>query len=168
MEEKTSKKKNSVAMEVVSLVLILILCIITVSSATSGHRYSAGDPVPLYVNKIGPFANSMYTLNPCFFCFPEKKTAPLCISNCFLLSEISQGKLQILWSSFLFFRFVFWPLILSLFCHSSLLCLNFMAELASEEKETLVHAPYKFWVPCWFWIQTIMQEETEKRGSCQV
>ncbi|KAH7679868.1 Nonaspanin (TM9SF) protein [Dioscorea alata] len=89
MEEKTSKKKKSVAMEVFSLVLILILGIITVSSATSGHRYIAGDPVPLYVNKIGPYANSM--------------------------------------ESYRYFDLSF--------CSS---------ELASEEKEILVHAPYKF------------------------
>ncbi|KAM0949146.1 putative nonaspanin (TM9SF) [Dioscorea sansibarensis] len=92
MEEKTRKKKKKkkqlVAMETTSLVLILILGIITVSSATSGHRYNAGDPVPLYVNRIGPYFNSMESYR--YFDLP--------------------------------------------FCSS---------ELASEEKETLVHAPYK-------------------------
>ncbi|KAJ0981229.1 hypothetical protein J5N97_009484 [Dioscorea zingiberensis] len=39
------------------LALILILGVTTVSSTTSSHRYNASDPVPLYINKIGPYAN---------------------------------------------------------------------------------------------------------------
>ncbi|KAJ0981228.1 hypothetical protein J5N97_009483 [Dioscorea zingiberensis] len=49
-------------MAAASLALILLfLRIITSSSATSDHRYNAGDPVPLYAYKIGPFHNPVET-----------------------------------------------------------------------------------------------------------
>ncbi|KAJ6752669.1 TRANSMEMBRANE 9 SUPERFAMILY PROTEIN, partial [Salix koriyanagi] len=37
---------------------IVIFCSVThVRSVASDHRYTVGDDVPLYVNKVGPFHN---------------------------------------------------------------------------------------------------------------
>ncbi|KAL6959661.1 hypothetical protein U1Q18_039815 [Sarracenia purpurea var. burkii] len=42
---------------VVVLALLVAFCVTQVRSDGSDHRYKAGDPVPLYANKVGPFHN---------------------------------------------------------------------------------------------------------------
>ncbi|KAK8487959.1 hypothetical protein V6N11_007174 [Hibiscus sabdariffa] len=64
-------------MERIRLALALvILCGVThVRSSASDHRYKAGDEVPLYANKVGPFHNPSETYR--YFDFPFCSSAPV-------------------------------------------------------------------------------------------
>lgn len=42
---------------VAAMALMLCFGVDRVVSDASDHRYKAGDPVPLYANKVGPFHN---------------------------------------------------------------------------------------------------------------
>ncbi|XP_059649751.1 transmembrane 9 superfamily member 2-like isoform X3 [Cornus florida] len=55
------------------LVAALLCCASQVQSAVSDHRYKAGDPVPLYANKVGPFHNpsETYAYSDLPFCSPD-------------------------------------------------------------------------------------------------
>ncbi|KAK4484101.1 hypothetical protein RD792_011321 [Penstemon davidsonii] len=59
---------------VLSISLYLLTIIRGVQSDASDHRYHAGDPVPLYANKVGPFHNpsETYRYYDLPFCLPEK------------------------------------------------------------------------------------------------
>ncbi|XP_078444852.1 endomembrane protein 70 protein family [Wolffia australiana] len=54
-------------------ILIVSLCTAGVQSDSSDHRYSQGDPVPLFANKVGPFHNpsETYRYFDLPFCPPE-------------------------------------------------------------------------------------------------
>jgi transmembrane 9 superfamily member 1 len=41
----------------VAVCLLICFAITGVLSSASDHRYKAGEPVPLYANKVGPFHN---------------------------------------------------------------------------------------------------------------
>ncbi|KAJ3677066.1 hypothetical protein LUZ60_002790 [Juncus effusus] len=63
-------------MGVSELTISLLICCFAISGALSGaadHRYSAGDPVPLFANKVGPFHNpsETYRYFDLPFCSPE-------------------------------------------------------------------------------------------------
>ncbi|ERN11066.1 hypothetical protein AMTR_s00024p00115620 [Amborella trichopoda] len=69
-------------MAIAGFLLLLFLCSgVTVQSDASNHKYKPGDPVPLYVNKVGPFHNpsETYRYFDLPFCPPahltEKKEA---------------------------------------------------------------------------------------------
>lgn len=56
-------------------VLVAVLCMAFVGSADANNKYKRGDNVPLYANKVGPFANpseqyEYYTLP---FCAPKEE-----------------------------------------------------------------------------------------------
>ncbi|KAL5209003.1 hypothetical protein ABZP36_004626 [Zizania latifolia] len=58
-----------------SALLLLLACAVAgVVSDGSDHRYKAGEPVPLYANKVGPFHNpsETYRYFDLPFCSPEK------------------------------------------------------------------------------------------------
>ncbi|OAY70144.1 Transmembrane 9 superfamily member 4 [Ananas comosus] len=63
------------AMRFVAAAMSLWICfgIVGVASDASDHRYNAGDPVPLYANKVGPFHNpsETYRYFDLPFCSPE-------------------------------------------------------------------------------------------------
>ncbi|KAL7180978.1 hypothetical protein ACSBR1_039938 [Camellia fascicularis] len=56
------------------LVAFLVICCASqVRSEASNHRYKAGDPVPCYSNKVGPYHNpsETYSYYDLPFCLPE-------------------------------------------------------------------------------------------------
>ncbi|CAM0872180.1 unnamed protein product [Alopecurus aequalis] len=57
-----------------ALLLLLAFAVAGVFSDGSDHRYKAGEPVPLYANKVGPFHNpsETYRYFDLPFCSPEK------------------------------------------------------------------------------------------------
>ncbi|KAG8074193.1 hypothetical protein GUJ93_ZPchr0006g44351 [Zizania palustris] len=57
-----------------ALLLLLAFAVAGVVSDGSDHRYKAGEPVPLYANKVGPFHNpsETYRYFDLPFCSPEK------------------------------------------------------------------------------------------------
>jgi transmembrane 9 superfamily protein 1 len=66
----------SKASEIIVLAVLLVALSFTVNSATANpnnHRYNVGDPVPLFVNKVGPLNNpsETYYYYDLPFCSPE-------------------------------------------------------------------------------------------------
>ncbi|KAK8688830.1 hypothetical protein V6N13_087568 [Hibiscus sabdariffa] len=59
----------------VALALASLCCVAQVRSSASDHRYNAGDEVPLYANKVGPFHNPSETYR--YFDFPFCSSAPV-------------------------------------------------------------------------------------------
>ena len=49
--------EKSLATYIVTVVFLLFSGVIQVRSDASDHRYKAGEQVPLYANKVGPFHN---------------------------------------------------------------------------------------------------------------
>lgn len=48
------------AMGAVVLAVVVLACVLGAGADGSDHRYKAGDRVPLYANKVGPFHNPRY------------------------------------------------------------------------------------------------------------
>lgn len=44
-------------MAILVVAVLILLCGSQVRSDASSHRYKAGEAVPLYANKVGPFHN---------------------------------------------------------------------------------------------------------------
>ncbi|KAE8668948.1 Transmembrane 9 superfamily member 3 [Hibiscus syriacus] len=59
----------------IALALASLCCVAPVRSSASNHRYKAGDEVPLYANKVGPFHNPSETYR--YFDFPFCSSAPV-------------------------------------------------------------------------------------------
>ncbi|XP_016676043.2 transmembrane 9 superfamily member 4 isoform X1 [Gossypium hirsutum] len=59
----------------VAVALASLCCVAHVRSSASDHRYKAGDEVPLYANKVGPFGNPSETYR--YFDFPFCSSVPL-------------------------------------------------------------------------------------------
>jgi hypothetical protein len=60
-EEEREKERKEMGSRIVWITLSLFLLAAThVRSDASDHRYSDGDPVPLYANKVGPFHNPRF------------------------------------------------------------------------------------------------------------
>ncbi|KAL4352212.1 hypothetical protein GQ457_06G026320 [Hibiscus cannabinus] len=59
----------------VALALASLCCVAQVRSSASDHHYNAGDEVPLYANKVGPFHNPSETYR--YFDFPFCSSAPV-------------------------------------------------------------------------------------------
>ncbi|TYH10719.1 hypothetical protein ES288_A07G199500v1 [Gossypium darwinii] len=58
-----------------ALTVVVVCGVAQVRSSASDHRYTAGDEVPLYANKVGPFHNPSETYR--FFDFPFCSSAPV-------------------------------------------------------------------------------------------
>ncbi|KAL1091972.1 hypothetical protein V6Z11_D07G192400, partial [Gossypium hirsutum] len=58
-----------------ALAVVVVCGVAQVRSSASDHRYTAGDEVPLYANKVGPFHNPSETYR--FFDFPFCSSAPV-------------------------------------------------------------------------------------------
>ncbi|KAF4369478.1 hypothetical protein G4B88_016418 [Cannabis sativa] len=65
---------------IIIIIIIIIICVLIccgsgslVRSDTENHSYKAGDPVPLYVNKVGPYQNpsESYSYFDLPFCQPD-------------------------------------------------------------------------------------------------
>ncbi|KAL4351486.1 hypothetical protein GQ457_06G026330 [Hibiscus cannabinus] len=59
----------------VALAVASLCCIAPVRSTASDHRYKAGDEVPFFANKVGPFRNPSETYR--YFDFPFCSSAPV-------------------------------------------------------------------------------------------
>ncbi|KAK8588662.1 hypothetical protein V6N13_087567 [Hibiscus sabdariffa] len=59
----------------VALAVASLCCIAPVTSTASDHRYKAGDEVPFFANKVGPFRNPSETYR--YFDFPFCSSAPV-------------------------------------------------------------------------------------------
>ncbi|KAH9317376.1 hypothetical protein KI387_019145, partial [Taxus chinensis] len=75
MQVKMGMSKRAMIFCVANLVLLLS-CIFQTGLSASDHKYKAGDEVPLYVNKVGPFQNpsETYRYFDLPFCPPDHVT----------------------------------------------------------------------------------------------
>ncbi|KAL7180980.1 hypothetical protein ACSBR1_039940 [Camellia fascicularis] len=68
-----SKRRMEKSSAIILVAFLVICCASEVRSDASNHRYNAGDPVPCYSNKVGPFHNpsETYAYYDFPFCLPE-------------------------------------------------------------------------------------------------
>uniref|UniRef100_A0A7N0U0H7 Transmembrane 9 superfamily member n=1 Tax=Kalanchoe fedtschenkoi TaxID=63787 RepID=A0A7N0U0H7_KALFE len=81
MASTTTTTASSTAM--LAIALLLLSTFVHVRSDASDHRYKAGDFVPLYANKVGPFHNPSETYR--YFDLPFCSPGFLQISQFFFL-----------------------------------------------------------------------------------
>ena len=79
----TMEKSKATLMVAVAVVLFIFSNVAHVRSDASDHRYKAGEQVPLYANKVGPFHNPRFVISHSFLacCFdPSIFCSFLCVS----------------------------------------------------------------------------------------
>ena len=67
----------------VTVLILMFSGVIQVRSDASDHRFKAGEAVPLYANKVGPFHNPRFVISHSFLacCFdPSIFCSFLCVS----------------------------------------------------------------------------------------
>ncbi|CAL5354526.1 unnamed protein product [Camellia sinensis] len=71
--KENSKRRMEESSAIILVAFLVICCASEVRSDASNHRYNAGDPVPCYSNKVGPFHNpsETYAYYDFPFCLPE-------------------------------------------------------------------------------------------------